>query len=65
MLTDTALRNCRPKSKIYKASDCDGMYVMASPTGTVAFRFDYRQTFPKNVFTTACPVADACRGCWG
>lgn len=42
MLTDAALRNLKPKSKIYKASDRDGMYVTASPSGTVTFRYDYR-----------------------
>jgi integrase len=42
MLTDTALRNLKPKSKTYKASDRDGMYVTVSPTGTVTFRYDYR-----------------------
>lgn len=42
MLTDTALRNLKPKSKIYKASDRDGMYVTVSPGGTVTFRYDYR-----------------------
>lgn len=34
MLTDTALRNLKPKSKPYKASDRDGMYVTVSTTGT-------------------------------
>ncbi|MBD8643494.1 tyrosine-type recombinase/integrase [Stenotrophomonas sp. CFBP 13724] len=42
MLTDTALRNLKPKSKVYKASDRDGMYVTVSPGGTVTFRYDYR-----------------------
>jgi len=42
MLTDTALRNLKPKSKIYKASDRDGRYVTVSITGTVTFRYDYR-----------------------
>lgn len=42
MLTDTALRNIKPKSKTYKAFDRDGMYVTVSPTGTVTFRYDYR-----------------------
>lgn len=42
MLTDTALRNLKPKSKIYKASDRDAMYVTVSPSGTVSFRYDYR-----------------------
>ena len=42
MLTDTALRNLKPKSKTYKAFDRDGMYVTVSPVGTVTFRYDYR-----------------------
>ena len=42
MLTDAELRNQKPKSKIYKASDRDGMYVTVSPSGTVTFRYDYR-----------------------
>lgn len=42
MLTDAALRNLNPKSKIYKASDRDGMYVTVSPSGTITFRYDYR-----------------------
>jgi hypothetical protein len=42
MLTDTALRNLKPKAKPYKASDRDGMYVTVSTTGTVTFRYDYR-----------------------
>ncbi|MBV2209949.1 MAG: Arm DNA-binding domain-containing protein, partial [Thermomonas sp.] len=42
MLTDTALRNLKPKSLTYKASDRDGMYVTVSPAGTVTFRYDYR-----------------------
>lgn len=43
MLTDTALRNLKPKSLTYKASDRDGMYVKVSPTGTVTFRYDWLQ----------------------
>ena len=42
MLTDTALRNLRPKAAPYKASDRDGMYVTVSTAGTIAFRYDYR-----------------------
>ena len=41
MLTDTALRNFKPKSKTYKAFGRDGMYVTVSPAGTVTFRYDY------------------------
>ena len=42
MLTDTALRNLKPKSLIYKVSDRDGMYVTVSTAGTVTFRCDHR-----------------------
>ena len=42
MLTDTALRNLKPKSLTYKISDQDGMYVTVSAAGTVTFRNDYR-----------------------
>lgn len=42
MLTDTALRNLKPKAALYKASDRDGMDVTVSTAGTIAFRYDYR-----------------------
>ena len=42
MLTDTALRNLKPKSALYKAFDRDGLYGTVSTTGTVTFRYDYR-----------------------
>ena len=35
MLTDTALKNLKPKGKPYKVSDRDGMYVVVAPSGTV------------------------------
>lgn len=42
MLTDTALKNLKPKGAQYKLADRDGMYVTVSPAGTVTFRYDYR-----------------------
>jgi hypothetical protein len=41
-LTDTKLKNLKPKEKAYKVADRDGMYVVVSPKGTVTFRYDYR-----------------------
>jgi hypothetical protein len=38
MLTDIALKNLKPKDKLYKLADRDGMYVAVSPSGTVSFR---------------------------
>lgn len=51
MLTDTALRNLKPKSKICKASDRDGMYVTVLPTGTVTFRYDRRLNWRRATLT--------------
>ena len=37
MLTDSALQNLRPRSKIYKVTDRDGMYVVVATSGTITF----------------------------
>jgi hypothetical protein len=42
VLTDTALKNLRPKTKAYKSTDRDGMYVYVSTGGAISFRYDYR-----------------------
>lgn len=42
MLTDAAIKALKPKEKIYKVTDRDGMYVRVDPSGTVSFRLDYR-----------------------
>lgn len=42
MLTDTALRNLKPKAKPYKVAHRDGVYVVVSTSGTITFRLDYR-----------------------
>lgn len=42
MLTDVALKALKPKEKMYKVSDRDGMYVRVMPSGTISFRLDYR-----------------------
>lgn len=41
MLTDTKLRNLKPKDKLYKVIDRDGLYAAVSPAGTVSFRYNY------------------------
>jgi len=41
MLTDTKLRNLKPKDKIYKVNDRDGLYVAVTPAGTISFRYNY------------------------
>lgn len=42
MLTVTALKNLRPKTKDYKVSDRDSMYAVVKPSGVIIFRYDYR-----------------------
>lgn len=42
MLTDAAIKALKPKDKLYKVSDRDGMYVVVNPSGGVVFRYDYR-----------------------
>jgi len=42
VLTDTALKNLKPREKAYKVADRDGMYVHVTPSGSITFRYDYR-----------------------
>lgn len=42
MLTDAALKCLKPKVKMYKVTDRDGMYVRVAPSGGISFRLDYR-----------------------
>ena len=41
-LTDTAVRNAKPKSKPYKLADAGGMYVLVTPSGAKYWRWKYR-----------------------
>lgn len=42
MLTDTGIKHLKPKAKMYKLSDRDGMYALVMPSGIITFRLDYR-----------------------
>lgn len=42
MLNDSKLKSLKPKAKLYKVTDRDGVYVTVAPTGAVSFRLDYR-----------------------
>lgn len=42
MLSDTKLRNLKPREKPYKVADRDGLYVVVTPKGTISFRYNYR-----------------------
>lgn len=41
MLTDTKLRNLKPREKLYKVNDRDGLYVAVTAAGSVSFRYNY------------------------
>ncbi|MFS6803332.1 tyrosine-type recombinase/integrase [Edwardsiella tarda] len=41
MLTDTKLRNLKPKDKLYKVNDRDGLYVAVTTTGSISFRYNH------------------------
>jgi integrase len=51
MLTDAALQNFRPRTKIYKVTDRDGMYVVVATSGTITFRYDYRMNGRRETLT--------------
>lgn len=42
MLTEAGIKALKPKDKLYKVADRDGMYVAVNPSGAVVFRYDYR-----------------------
>lgn len=42
MLTDSKLKSLKPKAKLYKVADRDGIYVAVTSTGAISFRLDYR-----------------------
>jgi integrase len=41
-LTDTRIRNARPRAEAYKLSDGGGMYLLVTPHGARYWRMDYR-----------------------
>ncbi len=42
VLTDTAVKNAKPKTKPYKLADGGGLYLFVSPTGAKLWRYKYR-----------------------
>ena len=41
-LTDTRIRNAKPRAQSYKLSDGGGMYLLVTPKGASYWRLDYR-----------------------
>ncbi|TMJ52338.1 MAG: DUF4102 domain-containing protein [Alphaproteobacteria bacterium] len=57
-LTDKAIKGAKPKTKRFKLSDGDGLYLVVIPKGSKWWRFDYRfegkqQTISLGVYTAA------------
>ena len=51
MLTDAAIKALKPKDKLYKVADRDGMYVAVQPSGAIVFRYDYRMNGRRETLT--------------
>lgn len=41
-LTDIKIRSLKPKSKLYKVTDGQGLYIAVTPTGSKYWRYKYR-----------------------
>lgn len=41
MLADIRLRHLKPKEKLYKVNDCDGLHVAVTPAGSILFHYGY------------------------
>lgn len=41
-LSDTQIRNTKPKEKPYKLADFDGLHLLINPTGSRLWRLKYR-----------------------
>ena len=54
MLTDTKIRNLKPKEKLYKVNDRDGLYVAVTATGTKSFRYNYSINGCQETITFGC-----------
>ena len=42
MLTDASIKNAKPKEKVYKLTDGEGMFLLLNPNGSRWWRFNYR-----------------------
>jgi hypothetical protein len=51
VLTDAHLKALRPKEKLYKIVNGDGMYVVIQPAGAIVFRYDYRLSGRRETLT--------------
>ncbi|WP_439787867.1 Arm DNA-binding domain-containing protein [Neptunomonas phycophila] len=62
MLTDTKIRNLKPKEKLYKINDRDGLYVAVTTTGTKSFRYNYSINGCQETITFGCNASALAKG---
>ena len=60
-LTDKELKNLKPRAKLYKVTDRDGMHAAVTPTGIISFRYQYRVNGRQEVLTIGRYSAEAAR----
>lgn len=60
-LTDKELKNLRPRAKLYKVTDRDGMHAAVTPTGVISFRYQYRVNGRQEVLTIGRYSAEVAR----
>ena len=51
MLTDTSIKNAKPKEKPYKISDERGLFILVNPNGSKLWRFRYRMDRKENLLS--------------
>ena len=50
-LTDTKIKRAKPKNKLYKLFDGEGLYLEVKPNGTKTFRVKYRFNSKEKTYT--------------
>ena len=60
-LTDKELKNLKPRAKLYKVTDRDGMHAAVTPTGVISFRYQYRMNGRQELLTIGRYSAEAAR----
>ncbi len=60
-LTDKELKIPKPRAKLYKVADRDGMHAIVTPTGVISFRYHYRVNGRQETLTIGRCSAEAAR----
>lgn len=50
MLTDTLCRTAKPKEKLYRLNDTDGLYLEVKPNGKKAWRYRFKINGKSSMF---------------